>query len=178
MRYPDFLKATVFLTAGEATALAAVTVAVAAGRGDTTLLVFAIAWWTIAAGAGDRGARRRPLLRRSDLSVQGNRAGSDGRSQAPAERERERPLTPPRSRLRSFAKSFHGLVLATFSGVSQARRAVATPKRISGRRSGLCASESITIMTPASAAARAWMSERSRRSGAALISSIVPVAAA
>src|SRR5207244_2114922 len=47
-----------FLTAGEATALAAVTVAVVAGRGDTTLLVFAIAWWTIAAGVGGWLGRR------------------------------------------------------------------------------------------------------------------------
>jgi hypothetical protein len=58
MRYTDFLKATVFLTAGEATALGAVTVAVAAGRGDTTLLIFAIAWWTIAAVAGGWLGRR------------------------------------------------------------------------------------------------------------------------
>jgi hypothetical protein len=52
MRYTDFLKATVFLAAGEATALAVVTVAVAAARGDTTLLIFALAWWTIAAAIG------------------------------------------------------------------------------------------------------------------------------
>jgi hypothetical protein len=58
MRYTDFLKATVFLTAGEATALGAVTVAVAAGRGDTTLLIFAIAWWTIAAAVGGWLGRR------------------------------------------------------------------------------------------------------------------------
>lgn len=58
MRYTDFLKATVFLTAGEATALAAVTVAVAAGKGDTTLLVFALAWWTIAAATGGWLGRR------------------------------------------------------------------------------------------------------------------------
>jgi hypothetical protein len=58
MRYTDFLKATVFLTAGEATALAAVTVAVAAGRGDTTLLIFSLAWWTVAAAAGAWLGRR------------------------------------------------------------------------------------------------------------------------
>jgi hypothetical protein len=58
VRYTDFLKATVFLTAGEATALAAVTVAVAAGKGDTTLLVFALAWWTIAAATGGWLGRR------------------------------------------------------------------------------------------------------------------------
>jgi hypothetical protein len=58
MRYTDFLKATVFLTAGEATALAAVTVAVAAARGDTTLLIFALAWWTVAAAIGAWLGRR------------------------------------------------------------------------------------------------------------------------
>jgi hypothetical protein len=58
MLYTDFLKATVFLTAGEATALGAVTVAVAAGRGDTTLLIFALAWWTIAAATGGWLGRR------------------------------------------------------------------------------------------------------------------------
>ena len=58
MRYTDFLKATVFLAAGEATALAVVTVAVAAGRDDTTLLIFALAWWTVA--AVDRSVDRAP----------------------------------------------------------------------------------------------------------------------
>ena len=52
MRYTDFLKATVFLMAGEATALAAVTVAVGGCRGDTTTLIFALAWWTLAAAIG------------------------------------------------------------------------------------------------------------------------------
>jgi hypothetical protein len=58
VRYTDFLKATVFLTAGEATALGVVTVAVAAGRGDTTLLIFALAWWTVAAAVGAWLGRR------------------------------------------------------------------------------------------------------------------------
>jgi hypothetical protein len=58
VRYTDFLKATVFLTAGEGTALAAVTVAVAAGRGDRTLLIFALAWWTVAAAIGGWLGRR------------------------------------------------------------------------------------------------------------------------
>jgi len=50
--YTDFLKATVMLMAGEATALAAVTVASAAGREDRTTIFFALAWWTIAALIG------------------------------------------------------------------------------------------------------------------------------
>jgi hypothetical protein len=56
--YTDFLKATVFLAAAEATALAVVTVAVAAGRDDSTLLIFALAWWTVAAATGARMGRR------------------------------------------------------------------------------------------------------------------------
>ena len=58
MLYTDFLKATVFLAAAEATALAVVTVAVDAGRDDTTLLIFALAWWTVAAAIGAWLGRR------------------------------------------------------------------------------------------------------------------------
>jgi hypothetical protein len=58
MLYTDFLKATVFLAAAEATALALVTVAVAAARGDTTLLIFALAWWTVAVVIGAWLGRR------------------------------------------------------------------------------------------------------------------------
>jgi hypothetical protein len=58
VRYTDFLKATVFLAAAEATALALVTVAVAAGRGDRTLLIFSLAWWTAAALIGAWLGRR------------------------------------------------------------------------------------------------------------------------
>jgi hypothetical protein len=58
MLYTDFLKATVFLAAAEATALAFVTVAVAAARGDTTLLIFSLAWWTVAAAIGGWLGRR------------------------------------------------------------------------------------------------------------------------
>ena len=52
MRYTDFLKATVLLAAGEGSALAAVTVAVAAAQGNTTVLIFALAWWVAAAAIG------------------------------------------------------------------------------------------------------------------------------
>jgi hypothetical protein len=48
MPYTDLLRITVFLTAGEATALGAIT-AIAAGREtDTTAAVVAAAWWSIA----------------------------------------------------------------------------------------------------------------------------------
>ena len=69
-------------------------------------------------------------------------------------------------------------VLTTSSRVSHARRAVAMPQRMFASVRVRWASESITRLTPARAAARAWMSERSRRSGLALISSNVPVRAA
>lgn len=58
MLYTDFLKATVFLAAAEATALAVVTVAVAAGSDDSTLLIFSLAWWTVAAVIGAWLGRR------------------------------------------------------------------------------------------------------------------------
>ena len=48
MRYTDFLKATVLLAAGEATALAIVTIAVVAGDDDRTALYFALGWWGLA----------------------------------------------------------------------------------------------------------------------------------
>jgi hypothetical protein len=56
--YTDFLKSTVLLAAGEGTALAAVTVAVAAAQGDTTVLIFALAWWVVAGATGAWLGRR------------------------------------------------------------------------------------------------------------------------
>jgi hypothetical protein len=52
MRFTDFLKTTVLLTAGEATALAAVTIIAAAGKNDTVTIVFSLAWWAVAAFIG------------------------------------------------------------------------------------------------------------------------------
>jgi hypothetical protein len=52
MRFTDFLKATVMLTAGEATALAAVTIAAAGAKDDTVTIIFGLAWWVIAALIG------------------------------------------------------------------------------------------------------------------------------
>ena len=56
VRFTDFLKATVLLTAGEATALGAVTVIAAGTKGDTTTLIFSLAWWLVAAAVGGVGA--------------------------------------------------------------------------------------------------------------------------
>src|SRR5690349_3473595 len=48
MRFPDFLRTTVLLSAAAATVLAAVTLAGANGNGDSLLVPFAAGWWVIA----------------------------------------------------------------------------------------------------------------------------------
>jgi len=58
VRFVDFLRTTVLLSAGAATALAAVTVIAASARSDTQLAEVAVGWWLIAAGAGLRMGRR------------------------------------------------------------------------------------------------------------------------
>jgi hypothetical protein len=52
MRFFDFLRVSVLLFAGAATALAAVAIAGGAARSDNTLLYVAVAWWVAAAAAG------------------------------------------------------------------------------------------------------------------------------
>jgi hypothetical protein len=52
MRFTDFLKTTVLLTAGEATALAAVTILAATADEDNFTIFFSLAWWAVAAGIG------------------------------------------------------------------------------------------------------------------------------
>ena len=52
MRFADFLRTTVLISAGAATALAAVTVAGAAGNSNDALVPLAAAWWVIAALIG------------------------------------------------------------------------------------------------------------------------------
>lgn len=58
MRFTDFLKATVLLTAGEATALAAVTIVAAGTNDDTVTIIFGLAWWTVAGLIGAWIGRR------------------------------------------------------------------------------------------------------------------------
>ena len=58
MRYTDFLKSTVLLSAAEGTALAAVTIAVAGAQEDTTTIIFAVSWWFAAALIGGWLGRR------------------------------------------------------------------------------------------------------------------------
>ena len=52
MRFRDFLRVSVLLCGGAASALAVVSVAGAAGAADTLLLLVALGWWVTAAAAG------------------------------------------------------------------------------------------------------------------------------
>lgn len=52
MRFVDFLRATVLLSAGAATALAAFTVIAASTRGEPTVALLAVGWWVVAAAVG------------------------------------------------------------------------------------------------------------------------------
>jgi hypothetical protein len=58
VRFVDFLRTTVLLSAGAATALAAVTVIAASSRSDTQLAEVAVGWWLIASAIGARLGRR------------------------------------------------------------------------------------------------------------------------
>jgi hypothetical protein len=67
VRFVDFLKATVLLSAGSATLLAALTVANASGDPTGSLMEVAVGWWAVAAllGAwiGRRNAASPPIAR-------------------------------------------------------------------------------------------------------------------
>jgi hypothetical protein len=52
VRFTDFLKATVLISAGAATALAAITVARVSDGSQTTLVFVSAGWWLVAAGYG------------------------------------------------------------------------------------------------------------------------------
>jgi hypothetical protein len=58
MRFTDFLKATVLMSAGGATALGAVTVATVSARDDTTAAIVAAVWWAVAGVYGAWLGRR------------------------------------------------------------------------------------------------------------------------
>ncbi len=58
VRFVDFLRTTVLLSAGSATALAAVTVLASADAGEKLLPLLAVGWWVIAALLGLRVGRR------------------------------------------------------------------------------------------------------------------------
>ena len=67
MRFGDFLKATVLLSAGSATLLAALTVIGLSREADRTLLVFSAVWWAgsivIGAWLGRRAETSPPIAR-------------------------------------------------------------------------------------------------------------------
>lgn len=67
MRFTDFLKATVLMSAGAATALAAVTVIGAADGNDPVVVYVALGWWALAAVygvlLGRRGETSPPIAR-------------------------------------------------------------------------------------------------------------------
>ena len=58
MRFVDFLRSTVLLSAGAATALALVTVLALGAKSEEDLLAIAIGWWVLAAIVGLRLGRR------------------------------------------------------------------------------------------------------------------------
>ena len=58
MRFVDFLKATVMLSAGSATLLAALTLVGTSQDGDSSTTLIAIGWWLVAALAGAWVGRR------------------------------------------------------------------------------------------------------------------------
>jgi hypothetical protein len=58
VRFVDFLRSTVLLSAAAATALATVTVLAAAGGSDHLLVPLAVAWWVVAGLVGMRIGRR------------------------------------------------------------------------------------------------------------------------
>ena len=67
MRFVDFLRTAVLLFGAAATTLGAVSMAAASTRDDTTLIVFALGWWVLAALIGawlGRGARVAPGISR------------------------------------------------------------------------------------------------------------------
>jgi hypothetical protein len=58
MRFSEFLRVTVLLSAAAASALGVVTLAAASSSGSDTVVLVAAAWWVIAAVVGSRMGRR------------------------------------------------------------------------------------------------------------------------
>ena len=90
VRFVDFLRTTVLLSAGAATALAAITVLAAGARSDTVLAEVAVGWWLIAVAVGLRMGRRAHtnppiarLLSGAQASTHAARAPSRARSSQP-----------------------------------------------------------------------------------------------
>jgi hypothetical protein len=62
LRFPDFLRTTVLLFAGAASALAVVSIAGARAHDNVPLLYIAVGWWVVAAVAGLWIGRRREVV--------------------------------------------------------------------------------------------------------------------
>jgi hypothetical protein len=58
VRFVDFLRTTVLLSAGAATALAAITVLASSTSSENSLILFAVGWWILAVAIGLRLGRR------------------------------------------------------------------------------------------------------------------------
>jgi hypothetical protein len=58
VRFVDFLRTTVLLSAGAATALAAVAVLASSTSSEKSLILFAVGWWVVAVAIGLRIGRR------------------------------------------------------------------------------------------------------------------------
>jgi hypothetical protein len=58
VRFVDFLRSTVMLSAGAATALATVTVLAAGASSESSLILIAVGWWLVAVAVGLRLGRR------------------------------------------------------------------------------------------------------------------------
>src|SRR5574338_94902 len=61
MRFVDFLKATVLLSAGAATTLGVITIAAAANTADDKVVFYAVGWWVVATIVGGWVGRRNQI---------------------------------------------------------------------------------------------------------------------
>ena len=84
MRFVDFLKTSVLISAAAATVLGVLTIARAAGDDDTPLLGFALVWWLVAGALGAWLGRRRRTLPAIQRLLAGARTATSLPEQRPA----------------------------------------------------------------------------------------------
>ena len=83
MRFVDFLKTTVLISAAAATTLGVLTITRAAGDDDPTLLGFALGWWLVAGALGAFIGRRKEALPAIARLLAGARAATSLPEQRP-----------------------------------------------------------------------------------------------
>lgn len=83
MRFVDFLKTTVLISAAAATTLGALTILRAAGDDDGSVLAFALGWWLVAGALGAYIGRRKEALPAIARLLAGARATSSLPEQRP-----------------------------------------------------------------------------------------------